>query len=300
MPVIKGKPFVVGAGRFRLQLGKRTLIMGIINLTADSFSGDGLLKNNLNCSLAMGEALAVARRMKACGADIIDLGAESTRPGSQSMSVKEELSRVIPLVKRMSQCLAIPISVDTYKPQVAQEAIEAGASIINHIMTSDKEATREIASCCARKKRALILMHIRGRPFNMQELTNYRSLIAEIKSELKRAIRIALKAGLPFKNIIIDPGIGFAKTARQNLEILRHLSEFATLKRPLLVGVSRKSFIGKVLNLDVDKRIFGSAASVALAIAGGAHMVRVHDVAEMYQVVKMTDAIVDPSRLRVR
>jgi dihydropteroate synthase len=292
------KRFLVTAGRFNLELDARTLIMGIMNLTADSFSGDGLLKNSTR-SLVIKKALGLAQDMARNGADIIDIGAESSRPGAKPISIEEELRRIVPVLQLLSKRINKPISVDTYKPQVAQVAIEAGASIINYILTSDARTTQEISRLCARKKRALILMHMRGVPATMQEFSSYRSLIGDIKRELKQAISVALKAGLPFKNIIIDPGIGFAKTAQQNLQILNQLKDFADLKRPILIGVSRKSFIGKVLNLDEKSRLFGTAASVALAIAGGAHIVRVHDVSQMHQVATMTDAIIKKYYVRV-
>ncbi|MEW6008410.1 MAG: dihydropteroate synthase [Candidatus Omnitrophota bacterium] len=292
---MKRKSFIVPAGKFALELGSRTLIMGIINITTDSFSKDGLLKNINNCSLVSRSALDLAKKMKASGADIIDIGAESTRPGAKPISAREELKRLIPVIESIDNQLHIPISVDTYKSEVATKVIEAGASIINNIKACDAKINRKIATLCAKKNKALIIMHMRGVPLNMQQYTKYGSLISDIKNELKKAIAVAKQAGLSFKNIIIDPGIGFAKTLSQNLEIIKRLAEFASLGRPILIGVSRKSFIGKVLNLDEKNRLFGTAASVALAIANGAHIVRVHDVREMQQVAHLTDAILNPS-----
>jgi dihydropteroate synthase len=290
---IKRKHFKVPAGRFNLHLGSRTFIMGIINLTYDSFSKDGLLRSKKNTSFLARNALGLARKMKKNGADIIDIGGQSTRPGARPISVKEELTRVIPTVKTIASYLNIPISVDTYKPEVAEAAIEAGASIINNIMSSDLECNKQLAEVCAKKNRALVIMHIRGTPLNMQQFTKYKSVITEIKSELTKAINAALNSGLNFSNIIIDPGIGFAKTYQQNLEIINRLDEFVSLNRPILIGVSRKSFIGRALNLDVDERIFGTAACLALAVRNGSHIVRVHDCYEMAQVATMADAILN-------
>lgn len=289
----KREQFTVGAGKFNLQLGKRTFIMGIINLTESSFSQDGLLKNNASRSLAISKALCLARRMAKLGADIIDIGAESTRPGAKPVSLKEELARIVPAVKKIVRQVDIPISVDTYKPEVAQAAIDAGASIINNVFGTHSEYNGPLAKICAKKNRCLIIMHIRGTPVDMQKHTKYRSLIQDIKAELKVAVSCAVNAGLDSRNIIIDPGIGFAKTLNQNLQIISRIDEFKCLDRPILVGMSRKSFIGKLLNLDVGDRIFGTAASVAAAIAYGAHIVRVHEVGEMRQVACISDAILN-------
>lgn len=279
-------------GRFNLQLGLYPLIMGIINLTVDSFSQDGLLKGRVRRSLLAEKALRLARKMLREGANLIDIGAESTRPGARPISVKEELSRIIPAVTKISDHLDIPISVDTYKPEVAQAAIEAGASIINNIMGTNPKFNVKIAKICAKGGAGLVLMHIKGKPATMQRRIRYKSLIVDIIASLKRAINCAREAGLNSKSIIIDPGIGFGKTAGDNLEIINRLSEFASLRRPILIGVSRKSFIGKVLNRDEKQRLFGTAASVSLAVANGAHILRVHDVSQMYDVARMSGAIV--------
>ena len=287
------KQFSVRAGKFNLHLGKRTFLMGIVNLTEDSFSQDGLLKGNTARSLAIKKAVHLARQMENQGADIIDIGAESTRPGSRPISISEEIARLIPTIKKITAQIGIPISVDTYKSEVAKEAIDAGASIINNVFGTKAQYNSKLAQICAKKNTALIIMHIRGMPLDMQKQTKYKSLISEIIKDLKAAITCALDAGLDSRNIIVDPGIGFAKTLNQNLEIINRLNEFESLKKPILIGLSRKSFIGKLLNLDVKNRIFGTAASVAFAIACGCHIVRVHDVGQMRQVACVSDAILN-------
>ncbi len=287
------KQFTVRAGKFNLHLGRRTFIMGIINLTEDSFSQDGLLKRNTTRSLAIRKAVRLAKHLESQGADIIDIGAESTRPGSMPVSKSEEIARLIPAVKKITRQIGIPVSVDTYKSEVAEAAIDAGASIINNVFGTKAQYNKEIAQICAKNNSGLVIMHIRGTPLDMHKQTKYRSLISEIIKELKAAVACALDAGLGPGNIIIDPGIGFAKTLNQNLEIINRLKEFESLNKPILIGLSRKSFIGKLLNLDVRERIFGTAASVALAIANGCHIVRVHDVVEMSQVACVSDAILD-------
>lgn len=285
------KEFTVRAGKFNLHLGKRTFIMGIINLTEDSFSQDGLLKRNTSRSLAIKKAVQLARQLENQGADIIDIGAESTRPGSRPVSKDEEIARLIPAVKQITRQAGIPVSVDTYKSEVAEAAIGAGASIINNVFGTKAQYNKSLAQICAKKNKGLVIMHIRGTPLDMQKQTKYTSLIGEIIKELKAAVSCALDAGLEPGNIILDPGIGFAKTLNQNLEIINRLKEFEVLKKPILIGLSRKSFLGKLLNLDVKERIFGTAASLAFAIACGCHIVRVHDVEEMRQVACVSDAI---------
>lgn len=262
-------------------------------MTEDSFSQDGLLKRNALRSLAINKAVRLARQMENQGADIIDIGAESTRPGSMPVSKDEEIARLIPAIKKIARQINIPISVDTYKGEVAQAAIDAGASIINNVFGTKPQYNKSLAQICAKKNNGLVILHIRGTPLDMQKQTKYRSLIGDIVKELKAAINCALEAGLDSKNIIIDPGIGFAKTLNQNLEIINRLSDFQSLKKPILMGLSRKSFIGNLLNLDVKERIFGTASAVAFAIACGCHIVRVHDVREMRQVACVGDAILN-------
>lgn len=256
--------------------GRRTYVMGIINVTPDSFSGDGLA----------GDLDAIVRRaleFQEAGADLIDVGAESTRPGHQPVDEAEELERLLPVLDTLVQAIRIPISVDTYKATVARRALEAGAAMINDVW--GLKAGPDIALAAAETGAPLILMH-------NQETTSYQDLLPDIFRSLSHSKQTALDAGVPEENIILDPGIGFGKTADQNLEVLRRLGEFKTLGSPLLVGTSRKSTIGRVLNLPPDQRLEGTAATVALAIAGGADIVRVHDVAEMVRVCRMSDAVV--------
>ena len=261
--------------------GTRTYVMGVINVTPDSFSGDGV-----------GTDVDVSRRValdfQAWGADIVDIGGESTRPpaiysGAGPVSTDEELSRVIPAIEAMAGIIEIPISIDTYKARVAEEAIKAGASMINDVWALDRDP--EMGRLAAEKGTPVVLMH-------NQEGTDYDDLVPDVIESLRGAMEKAAAAGIPPDNTILDPGMGFGKTAEQNLEILRRLDEFDRLGRPLLVGMSRKSTIGYVLDLPVEERLEGTAASVALSIAGGADIVRVHDVKEMVRVARMTDAIV--------
>lgn len=265
--VAKGEPLV---------WGKRTYIMGIINATPDSFSGDGL---GADIPAIVDQALRFVEE----GADFLDVGAESTRPGFQPISAEDELSRLIPALEAIAARVDLPISVDTYKAQVARRAIEAGAVIINDIW--GLKADPELAQVAARAGTPLIIMH-------NQETRQYRDLLPDIFAILKHSTGLALKAGVPQQNIILDPGIGFGKTPDHNLEILKKLEEFKSLGYPLLVGASRKSTIGLVLGLPVDQRVEGTAAAVALSIAGGADIIRVHDVKEMVRVCRMSDAIV--------
>jgi dihydropteroate synthase len=260
----------------RLAWGKRTYVMGIINVTPDSFSGDGLGSD-------VGAIVGQARRFEEEGADFLDVGAESTRPGSVPITVEEELARLMPALEAIVPQVSLPVSVDTYKSQVARRAIEVGAVIINDIW--GLKADPEIAAAAATTGAPLIIMH-------NQQTREYRNLLQDILASLSHSIELARRAGVPEENIIIDPGIGFGKTAEHNLAILRRLKEFKELGYPLLVGTSRKSTIGLVLGLPVDQRLEGTAATVALSIAVGADIVRVHDVKEMVRVCRMADAIV--------
>lgn len=256
--------------------GERTCVMGIINLTPDSFSGDGVAGRPE-------AALKLALDMEALGADLIDVGAESTRPHHVPVSDDEELSRLIPVLEVIASRVRVPISVDTYKSEVARRALEAGASMINDVW--GLKADPQIADLAARRRAPVTLAH-------NQATVEYRDLVPDVIAGLRSSVETALRAGVPPENIIVDPGIGFGKTADQNLEILRRLPEFKALGFPLLVGTSRKSTIGLVLDLPVEQRVEGTAATVALAIAGGADIVRVHDVGAMVRVARMSDAIV--------
>jgi dihydropteroate synthase len=262
---------------------KRTYLMGILNVTSDSFS-DGGDFNNLD------SALSQAIKMSENGADIIDIGGQSTRPGAEQISLEEELNRVIPVINNIRQKLSIPISIDTTRAEVAQAAIQAGANLVNDISagTFDEQMLSVVASFNV----PLILMHIKGTPKTMQSLTNYQDLIREIYQFFELRIEAAIEAGIRRSHLIIDPGIGFAKTPAQNLEILRNIPFFKTLNLPILIGTSRKSFIGKILNENnPKKRGWGTAATCCVAIEKGANILRVHDVKEMFDVVRVAEAI---------
>jgi len=266
-----------------LDLSKKTHVMGIMNITPDSFSDGNQYKT-------VDEYLFRIEEMLDQGADIIDLGAESTRPGSKPVTADEELERLLPVLEQAIPRFETIFSVDTTKSLVAKQALERGVSIINDIsgLSFEPDLGRHIANHDA----GIILMHTPGRPDVMQELAKYDSILPEIISSLTNSISIAESFGINFENIIVDPGIGFGKTVEQNLEILRNLSELLKLRRPILIGTSRKSFIGKLLgNIDVHSRIEGSSATVAASILNGASFVRVHDVNEMKKVVRITDAI---------
>lgn len=263
--------------------GQRTYLMGILNVTPDSFS-DGGKFNYLE------SALNHAQYMIKHGADIIDIGGESTRPNAEEISPEEELNRVIPIIARLRQESSIPISIDTTKAQVAQAAIKVGADIVNDISGGTFDG--EMLPTVAKLQVPIILMHLRGTPKTMQKLTDYDNLIAEISSFLDGQIQKASALGISKSHIIVDPGIGFAKTHHQNIEILQRLTEFHHLDVPILVGTSRKSFIGHILQKsDPQARIWGTAATCCSAIAHGADILRVHDLAEMYDVTRVADAI---------
>ena len=260
----------------KLTWGKRTYVMGVINVTPDSFAGDGL---GSDVVAAVDQAL----RFQDEGADILDVGAESTRPGATPLSTEEELGRLLPMLEAIAPKVDIPVSVDTYKARVARRAVEAGAAIINDVW--GLKADPALAQVAAETGAGLIIMH-------NQQGQRYRDLVPDIFASLSYSAGLAQEAGVPDANIIFDPGIGFGKTPEHNLEILRRLREFRELGYPLLVGSSRKSTIGLVLDLPPDQRVEGTAATVALAIGNGADMVRVHDVKEMVLVCRMSDAIV--------
>ncbi len=265
-----------------LALGERTLVMGIVNVTPDSFSGDGL-GGDTEAAITQGI------RMVEDGADILDIGGESTRPGSEPVSEADELRRVLPVIEGLAERVNVPISIDTYKSTVARAALEAGAAIVNDI--SGLHHDPEIAKIAAEAGAAVVIMHIQGTPRDMQKEPRYADVIGDISAYLDEGIATAREAGLQPDQIVVDPGIGFGKTLEHNLEILRRLREFRSLGCPVLVGASRKSMIGKILDLPADQRVEGTAATVALAIAAGADIVRVHDVKEMVRVARVADAI---------
>jgi dihydropteroate synthase len=272
-----------------LVLGKRTLIMGVLNVTPDSFS-DG------NKFYAAEQAIDHAMRMESEGADLIDIGAESTRPGSEGISAEEELKRLLPVLGGLRRLLKIPISIDTQKAEVAEAALDAGAEIINDI--SGLKSDPRVAEVAARRRVPLILMHMRGKPRTMQKGPFARDVMKDILQGLRRSVAIARKAGAAKSQIILDPGIGFGKSYAQNYEVLQKLPQLAKLGYPLLVGTSRKAFLGATLARDgqpprPEERIWGTAATVTASILNGAHIVRVHDVAEMAQVARVADCLVD-------
>jgi dihydropteroate synthase len=268
---------------FSLDFSKKTYIMGILNVTPDSFSDGGLFFNEKN-------AVEHALRLVEEGADIIDIGGESTRPGSEPVPAHEEIRRTIPVIKAISKSIKIPISIDTYKAEVAASALDAGASMVNDI--SGLRFDPDMPKVVAKYGVPVIIMHIKGRPKDMQQNPQYEALIPEIMDYLRISIRLANKFGIPDDKIIVDPGIGFGKTFEHNLEIIKNLKEFTFLGKPVAVGVSRKAFIGKILgDVPPSERLEGTAAVVAISIFNGANIVRVHDVKEMARVAKVADAI---------
>jgi len=258
--------------------------MGILNRTPDSFSDGGNFLDEK-------KALRHIEQMVKDGADIVDIGGESTRPGAEQVSLKDELDRVIPVIRKAAANIDIPISIDTRKAEVAEAALEAGASIVNDITAL--QGDKEMRHVVAKHRVPVILMHMKGAPRTMQQSPVYEDLISEIISYLKYSIELAKDAGVPADSIIIDPGIGFGKTTEHNLSIIRNLGRLKSLGRPILIGTSRKSFIGGVLKLDVGRRLMGTAASVAISILNGANIIRVHDVKEMVEVARLADAVLN-------
>lgn len=268
---------------FNFDFSKRTYIMGILNITPDSFSDGGLFYTK---DTAVDHAL----KMYDEGADIIDIGGESTRPGAESVSLEEEMKRVIPVIEELAKKLPIPLSIDTYKSRIAQAALSAGASLVNDI--SGLKFDPEMSAVVAGYKVPVVIMHIKGTPKNMQKNPSYTALIPEIMDYLRGGLKIARDAGIAEDNIIIDPGIGFGKTVEHNLEIIKRLDEFRGFEKPILIGPSRKSFIGKILNdLPVTERLEGTAAAAAIGILNGANIIRVHDITAMVRVARVADKI---------
>ena len=283
-------------GSFTFNWGSRTYVMGILNVTPDSFSGDGIITKGDAVQVAVEQA----RNFLACGADILDVGGESTRPGSAPVNADEEMERVIPIVRALKNNFPEAIlSIDTYKAQVAEEAIRAGAQIINDVW--GLRADDGLALVAAKYKTPVILMHNRSNPASVEIRekfgnayigAEYENLIEDVKRELLNSVELARKAGVAESHIVLDPGVGFGKTREHNLELIDRLNEIRELGYPILLGTSRKSFIGFTLDLPADKRVEGTAATVAVGITRGADIIRVHDVKEMARVAKMTDAIV--------
>lgn len=270
--------------------GERTYIMGIINLSPDSFSGDGITD--------IEAAVTLARRLVSEGADILDIGGESTRPGSSPISIDDEIKRVVPVLERLASEVPVPLSIDTYKSEVAYPALKAGATMINDQWGLKQD--KRLATLAAQWGVPLVLMSNQrdkgGYDAGVQRDTAYyKDLMAEVSSSLRIGLELVQRLGIPEENVIIDPGIGFGKTWQQDLEIIRRLEELKLLGKPILIGPSRKSLIKMVLNLPINERLEGTAAAVAISIANGADIVRVHDVQQMVRVCRMTDAIVRPS-----
>jgi dihydropteroate synthase len=283
-------------GSFTFNWGSRTYVMGILNVTPDSFSGDGIITKGDAVEVAVEQA----RNFLACGADILDVGGESTRPGSAPVNAGEEMERVIPIVRALKNNFPEAIlSIDTYKAQVAEEALRAGAQIINDVW--GLRADDGLALVAAKYKTPVILMHNRSNPASVEIRekfgnayigAEYENLIEDVKRELLNSVELARKTGIAESHIVLDPGVGFGKTREHNLELIDRLNEIRELGYPILLGTSRKSFIGFTLDLPADQRVEGTAATVAVGITRGADIIRVHDVKEMARVAKMTDAIV--------
>jgi dihydropteroate synthase len=278
---------ITRCGNTEFRWGERTYVMGIINVSSDSFSGDGLT--------SIEAAVAQAHQFVNQGADILDIGGESTRPGAAPVSVDEEISRVVPVIERLADEIPLPLSIDTYKSAVAQRSLEAGAKIINDQWGLKKD--RHLAELAAEWDVPLILMSNQrdkgGYDSGIQrDIAYYDDLMSEVTASLIDSIKLSLALGVAGENIIVDPGIGFGKSWRQELELIRRLDELRGLGYPILIGPSRKSFIGMVLELPTEERLEGTAAAVAIGIARGADIVRVHDVLAMVRVCRVSDAIV--------
>lgn len=273
---------IIECGNYSLEFGKRTLVMGIINVTPDSFSDGGRF---LDSKVAISHAKHLVNE----GADIIDVGGESTRPGSESVTMDEEMKRVIPVIEGISDEVKVPISIDTCKSEVAKAALDAGACMINDI--SALRSDPRIANVAAESQSPLILMHMQGTPKDMQKDPRYGDVMGDIKEFIEERLDFAQSKGVPRENMIIDPGIGFGKSLEHNYEIIRRLGELKELSLPILIGTSRKSFIGSTLGLDVDERLEGTLATITMSIINGADIIRVHDVREAVRTAKMTDAI---------
>ena len=270
----------LGARRFNLQ--KHSVIMGIMNLTPDSFSGDGLYQSSESAIIEF------AQKLVRDGADILDIGAESSRPGAKSISLKEELARLIPVVKLLRKKVKVPLSIDTYKPQVARPALDNGADMINDISgLRDPKMAKLVSSY----KAAVVIMHMQGNPRSMQKNPRYTDVMGDIAAYLGQAVKAALDRGVAKDKIIIDPGIGFGKTPEHNFQILKRLKELKALGMPLLVGPSRKSFIGKILNTEAQERVPGTISACLLAVQNGANLLRVHDVSQVKQAVKVWETL---------
>jgi len=264
---------------FRFEFPRQVLVMGILNITPDSFSGDGLLNSP-------GKAAEQARKMEKEGADLLDIGAESTRPGAREISVKEELKRLLPVLKQVRKRTRLPISIDTQNSETARAALEEGVQIINDVSGLRKDP--KIAEVTARSKAGLILMHSRGTPRTMKGLARYNDMVREVIRELRDGIRISQRAGIPSKALVIDPGFGFAKQGAQNLELIRSIERFLEMGYPVCVGISRKSFLGALVGRTPGERDLATTALHGLLVERGANILRVHNVAAAKQAVLVT------------
>lgn len=268
---------------FNFDFSLRTYVMGVLNVTPDSFSDGGLF-------LSKNRAVDRALMMRDEGADIIDIGGESTRPGAEKISAKKEIMRVVPVIKEVAKRIKIPVSIDTYKSAVAEAALSAGASLVNDI--SGLRFDPGMAGVIAQHKVPVVIMHIKGIPENMQKRPVYSALIPEIMDYIRGGIVIAQRAGIAEDKIVIDPGIGFGKKVEHNLKIIKHLNEFTGFEKPILFGPSRKSFIGRRLgDLPAAERLEGTSAAIAIGIFNGANIIRVHDVKAMVRVARIADAL---------
>ncbi|HEY7318305.1 MAG TPA: dihydropteroate synthase [Candidatus Binatia bacterium] len=279
---IDSSGFVINTRRGPVDARRRTVLMGVINVTPDSFYDGG---KRLDPDRAVADGIGLVK----AGAEVLDIGGESTRPGAQPVSLEEELQRVVPVIRGLRRQVNVPISIDTYKAQVAGAALSEGADIVNDI--SALRFDPQMALLVAAEKVPVVLMHMQGTPRTMQAEPCYNDVLREVREFLAAQIDFAIEAGVERRNIIIDPGIGFGKTLEHNLALLRGLPTLATLGQPLLVGASRKAFIGKILGLEPDERLEGSLAAAIAAVFGGAHIVRVHDVKETRRAIRVADAI---------
>jgi dihydropteroate synthase len=283
------RAYVLRARDKQLELGSRTRVMGVVNITPDSFFDGGRF-------FERSKAVERCLQLVESGADIVDLGGESSRPGAEPVAVQEELDRVLPVLQEVRKQVPVLISVDTYKSTVAREALKEGADIVNDISAFrlDPEMPQVVKEWDA----GVVLMHMRGTPQVMQEIPPSQDILEEVQTDLQAAVSKASEEGIPQESIVIDPGIGFGKTVGDNCRILNQLSFLETFDLPVLVGTSRKSFLGTLLDIPAQERIWGSAATVAVAIMRGAHIVRLHDVEEMSQVARISDAILAESRVQ--
>ena len=282
------KSFTLRARERSLELGPTTRTMAVINVTPDSFSDGG---KYLDPDQAVDRCLELAAQ----GADILDIGGESTRPGVAPISVEEELHRVLPVLEGIRGRTSCLVSIDTYKSRVAAAALDAGAHIVNNVgaLKSDPD----VAEIAGRTGAAIVLMHMRGTPRTMQTLPPSRDILNEIEQDLNRAVELSRSSGIAHDRIVLDPGIGFGKTVEDNLKILNRLSRLGRLRFPILVGTSRKSFLGKILDIPVQERLLATAASVVMAVVRGAHIVRVHDLTEMAHALRIADSILGERRI---